>query len=184
MSSIPAKNLATKSGKAFVIRTAQPEDATMLLAYIRCITKEPEFFVLEPDEFPATNELERQWIQEHLDHPGKIILLAEASGTILGNVSFENGPHRRIGHRGNFGIAVVKEWRGMGVGTALLNALLEWAKANPLLEKIAMEVFSVNDRAIRLYRRLGFVEEERRSKDIKLGPGKYVDTVAMCRFVK
>ena len=61
---------------------------------------ETEFFVLEPDEFPATEELERQWVQEHLDHPGKIDLLAEAAGTIIGNLNFENGPHWRIAHQG------------------------------------------------------------------------------------
>jgi RimJ/RimL family protein N-acetyltransferase len=184
MGSLPQRNLTTTSGKAFVIRTAGPEDAAPLLAYIRCITKEPEHFVLEPDEFPATEENERQWIQQHLDHPGKIILLAEAAGTILGNVSFQNGPYRRIAHRGTFGITVVRQWRGIGVGTALLRALLEWAEKNPLIEKVGLEVFSVNDRAIRLYRKLGFVEEGRRTKEIKLGPGKYVDAVVMHQFVK
>jgi RimJ/RimL family protein N-acetyltransferase len=184
MGSLPERNLTTTSGKAFTIRTARPEDAGLLLAYIHCITKEPEFFVLEPDEFPATEEKEREWVQEHLDHPGKIILLAETAGTIIGNVSFENGPYRRIAHRGSLGITVVPQWRGMGVGTALLHALLEWAKTNPLIDKVGLEVFSVNDRAIRLYRKLGFIEEGRRPKDIRLGPGEYVDAVVMHQFVK
>jgi ribosomal protein S18 acetylase RimI-like enzyme len=43
------------------------------------------------------------------------------------------------------------------VGTALLRTLLEWAEANPLIEKFGMEVVATNETAIRLYRKLGFV---------------------------
>ncbi|MGA2034976.1 MAG: GNAT family protein [Thermoguttaceae bacterium] len=184
MSSIQPKTLTARTGQPFTIRTAQPEDAAAMLAYIRAVAGETEFFVLQPDEFPETKARERNWIQDHLDHPGQIVLLAEATGSIIGNVSFENGPHRRIAHRGSLGIAVVKERRGQRVGTALLESLLEWATANPLIEKICLEVFATNKTAIRLYTKLGFVEEGLRLKDIKRGPGQYVDTLAMGRFVK
>lgn len=66
----------------------------------------------------------------------------------------------------------------------MLKTLLEWAQANPLIEKVGLAVFSTNARVIELYRRLGFVEEGRRAKEIKFGPGKYVDEVLMGRFVK
>lgn len=155
-----------------------------MLAYIRPVAAETEFFILQPDEFPQTDEQERKWVQDHLDHPGQIVLLAEADRTIIGNVSFENGPHRRIAHRGSLGVAVVKEWRGRGVGRMLLETLLDWARANPLIEKVCLDVFATNQTAIRLYKSLGFVEEGLQSKDIKLGPERYVDTLAMCRFVK
>ena len=183
MATIQPKTFTARSGQEFVVRSAQSEDAAALLAYIRPVAQETEFFVLEPDEFPATQEQERKWIQDHLDDPGKIVLLAETAGAIIGNVSFENGPYRRIAHRGSLGIAVVGEWRGRGVGTALLQTLLEWAEASPLIEKVGLEVFATNETAIRLYKRLGFVEEGRRFKDIKRGPGDYVDTVAMYWFV-
>jgi RimJ/RimL family protein N-acetyltransferase len=184
MATIQAKTFTARSGQEFVVRSAQPEDAAALLVYIRAVAGETEFFVLEPDEFPATEEEERKWIQDHLDSPGKLLLLAETAGAIIGNVSFENGPQRRITHRGSLGISVVREWRGQGVGTALLRTLLEWAEASPLIEKVGLEVFATNREAIRLYKGLGFVGEGRRLRDIKLGSGQYVDTVGMYRFVK
>ena len=79
---------------------------------------------------------------------------------------------------------MVKEWRRQGVGTALLATLLEWATANPLIEKVCLDVNATNSNAIRVYKKLGFVEEGLRSKDIKRGPGRYVDTVTMARFLK
>ena len=184
MSSIAPQTFINRTGQQFTIRTAQPNDAAAMLAYIRLVAGETEFFILQPDEFPETEEQERKWVQDHLDHPGQIVLLAEASGTIIGNISFENGPHRRIAHRGTLGIAVVKPWRGQGVGTTLLQALLNWATDNPLIEKVCLEVFATNHTAIRLYRKLGFVEEGVRAKDIKIGPGQYVDTVAMGKFAR
>jgi RimJ/RimL family protein N-acetyltransferase len=182
MGSLPTKSFTAKSGKTFTIRTAAADDAAAMLAYIRAVAAETEFFVIEPDEFPATEELERQWVQEHLDHPGKIILLAEAARTIIGNLSFENGPHRRIAHHGVLGLAVVQQWRGQGVATALLESLLHWAGENPLIEKISLDVFATNEKAIRLYKRLGFVEAGLKPREIKRGPGQYVDAVSMYRF--
>ena len=135
MSSIAPQTFTTRTGQSFTIRTAQPEDAAAMLAYIRAVAGETEFFILEPDEFPETEEQERKWVQDHLDHPGQIVLLAEAAGTIIGNISFENGPHRRTAHRGTLGVAVVKAWRGQGVGTVLLQTLLDWATDDPLIEQ-------------------------------------------------
>ena len=70
------------------------------------------------------------------------------------------------------------------MGTSLLQAALDWAESSPLVEKVCLEVFAINEPAIRLYKKLGFIEEGRRARDIKRGPDDYVDTVMMYRFVK
>lgn len=184
MSTIEPRSQATTTGEHFVVRCAQPDDASHLLTYIRTVAEETGFFVIQSGEFPSNEEQERQWIQEHLDHQGKLAVLAEAVNEIIGSLSFENGPFQRTCHSGTFGVSVRQDWRGKGIGTAMLKTLLEWAEANPCIEKVSLAVFSTNTRAIELYRRLGFVEEGRRAKEIKIGPGRYVDEVLMGRFVK
>ena len=184
MSSFDTRTFIDRTGQPFTIRTAQPADAEAVLAYIRSVAKETEFFVIEPDEFPPTVEEERAWIQDHLDQPDKIILLVEADGIIIGSVTFEAGNFRRISHRGNLGLAVVEVWRRKGVGTALLQALLDWAESNSGIEKVCLDVFAINDPAIQLYKKLGFTEEGRRLRDIRRGPDDYVDTVMMYKLVK
>jgi RimJ/RimL family protein N-acetyltransferase len=69
-------------------------------------------------------------------------------------------------------------------GTASLQTLLDWAQANPAIEKVCLAVFVTNSAAIGLYEKLGFAEEGRRRRDIRRGPEDYVDTVMTCRFVK
>ena len=92
MAFIEPRTFTTRSGEQYVIGAAQVMDAAALLAYVRPVAEETEFFVLEPDEFP-TEELEQRWIQEHLDHPGRLVLLAETPATIVRSLGFENGPY-------------------------------------------------------------------------------------------
>ncbi len=44
-------------------------------------------------------------------------------------------------------MSVNKVWRNQGVGKALLEALIEWAEREPLLEKLRLEVFATNEHA-------------------------------------
>ena len=59
-----------------------------------------------------------------------------------------------------------------------------WAEAHPVIEKLCLAVFATNEPAIGLYRKLGFVEEGRRPREVKLAPNQYVDDICMYRFAK
>jgi RimJ/RimL family protein N-acetyltransferase len=183
MAVVPARTVNLKSGENVVIRSAEADDAERLLAYIRSVAAETTFFVLEADEFNFSDEQERRWIQDHLDNPGRLVLAAESKRTIVGSLSFENGPHKRIRHRGTLGISVEKSWRGKGVGTALLQTVIGWAETSPLIEKVGLAVNADNENAVRLYCKFGFVEEGRRPRELKLGTGYYADDILMYRFV-
>jgi RimJ/RimL family protein N-acetyltransferase len=183
MASLVTKTIELKSGEKLTIKSSQPDEAERLLTYIRSVAAETTFFILQADEFNFSDEQERQWIQDHLDDAGKLAISAEIDGTIVGFLSFENGPHKRIRHRGTFGISVQKEWRGKGIGTALLQSLVDWAEANSLIEKIGLAVNADNGNAICLYKKLGFIEEGRRPKELKLATDCYADDILMYRFV-
>jgi RimJ/RimL family protein N-acetyltransferase len=183
MGRIVASERLSKTGEPFRLRSADPDDAERFLAYVREVARNTPFFIMEPDEFNVAEDEERKWIEDHTLGPGKLLIVAESGGRIIGNLSFENGLRRRIAHRGTFGLSVADAWRGKGVGTALLQTLIEWATENPLIEKIKLEVFATNTVALGLYRKFGFVEDGRCPSDVKYGPGSYVDTISMYRFV-
>ncbi len=79
---------------------------------------------------------------------------------------------------GEIGMMVSADWRGRGVGTALVVAAIEWARANGL-HKLTLSVFPHNVAAIALYRKTGFVEEGRRVKQIRRSNGELWDLVEM-----
>jgi RimJ/RimL family protein N-acetyltransferase len=69
-------------------------------------------------------------------------------------------------------------WRGRGVGTALVAAAIEWARARGL-HKLALSVFPHNEAAIALYRKFGFLEEGRRTKHMRRANGELWDLLEM-----
>lgn len=135
-------------------------------------------------EYTKTVDEERERVQKHSEHPGKMFILAESSGIIVGLINFQSEARRRIAHKGEFGMSVRQAWRGKGVGKILLQTLLEWAKANPLIEKISLTVHVTNEIAINLYKQFGFQEEGRRVREIKMPDGNYIDQIMMYRFVE
>jgi len=81
-------------------------------------------------------------------------------------------------------LSVQIPYRGLGIGQALLQTLLDWATVEPGLERIELSVFAHNTRALDLYRKLGFVEEARLPRTVKLADGTYYDDVMMVKWVK
>lgn len=173
-----------KDGSMVMIRTALPNDAARILELVYAVFAEEEFTLSTLDDFHNTEEQETSWLQKNLDDPGKLVMVAEADGHIIGMLSFHNGERKRIAHLGEFGISVCKVWRNRGIGRALLSTLILWAQQHPLIEKVCLEVFATNVGAIALYESLGFQSEGRLRREIKLGPGAYVDTIRMALFVK
>ena len=81
-------------------------------------------------------------------------------------------------------IAVHEGHQDMGVGKKLMNYLIDWAQKNKRIEKIELHVRSSNLRAIHLYKSMGFTEEGRKTKRLKIEPGKYLDDIYMALWVE
>ena len=75
-------------------------------------------------------------------------------------------------------MAIVREWRAQGVGSALLSTAVEWARGRGL-HKLSLSVFAHNAAAIALYRKHGFVEEGRRVKQYRRSSGELWDVIDM-----
>jgi len=173
-----------KTGESLCLRSARIDDAQALVDHGRAIVGEGEFFVTTPDEYNFTLEQEQDWIRQYVDDPGKLLIVAEGAGQSIGVLFLESGSRQRLAHRANLHMSVNKAWRGRGVGHILLQAAIDWAIASPHIEKLGLAVFATNSRAIALYRKLGFIEEGRKPREIRFGADQYVDDVLMCRFVK
>lgn len=184
MSKITPKEYKLKTGEKLIIRTAVGDDAQALLEHARITLAEDLYNVTTIDEFEMTIEKEREWIQGHFDNTAHIILLAEVDGSLTGLLHFENGSGKRLAHQGTLHMSIQPESRGKGIGTALLQTLIDWAQKNPVIEKLTLVVFATNQPAISLYKKMGFIEEGRHIRGIKIGDGKYIDEILMSRFVK
>jgi putative acetyltransferase len=119
-----------------------------------------------------------------IDAPGKtdLILCAEIDGEAVGNAGLmASGPAVRRRHVASLGIAVARLAQGQGVGTALMQALCDYADGWGQILRIELTVFADNARAIRLYERFGFVHEGTH-RGYALRGGRYADALSMARL--
>ncbi|MGZ5280615.1 MAG: N-acetyltransferase family protein [Pseudobdellovibrionaceae bacterium] len=184
MGALEPKSFQTRSGKFTIVRSAVSQDASALLELAKSVIGEEIYQLTSSAEFTMTIENEKKWIESHVLNPNHIVLVAEVDGEIVGMLDFSNGHRSRIAHTGEFGMSVDQTFRDQGIGSALLNALIEWATQSKVIEKIGLCVHSSNERAIALYKKMGFEVEGIRRRELKYGKDQYVDTVVMGRFVK
>ena len=168
----------------YIIRTGKIEDAEATLNIHRSIICEGEYLIAYPDEFTRTLLQQREWIKHKLVNRNETIIIAEKDDEVVGFIVFESTQNRkRLSHTGCFGLLIQKDYRGLGIGKMLIQALLEWAEKNPLIEKVSLAVYSTNHRAISLYKRMGFIEEGRKIKEFKFADNEYVDDILMYKLV-
>ncbi|RDU36625.1 GNAT family N-acetyltransferase [Neobacillus piezotolerans] len=182
MAKILPKKVNMRNGDQFILKEATAEDAEAVLEYMKEILDDSPYLMTTPEEFTQTASQQQEWLAQMAEDPNKLVIVAELNGMIIGFLDFHNGNRIRNRHQGAFGMSVKREYRNMGVGNALLYALLEWAEGNPEIEKVTLEVFSDNANAIALYKKLGFEMEGIKRKAIKTDTG-YHNLYLMAKFV-
>jgi len=153
---------------AFEVRSALVEDARPLAELIAKVAEERDGIATEP---PV--DIDERTEVFAGGTPGTLVAVA-AGGEIVGMLHIES---RRFGS-GELGMAVAREWRGRGVGSALVQAAIEWARAEGL-HKLCLEVFAHNQAGLALYKKFGFAVEGRRVKQIRRSSGELWDSIAM-----
>jgi RimJ/RimL family protein N-acetyltransferase len=126
-------------------------------------------------------EKERAFIAEAKEQ-GNLVLVAFLNGTLVGWVTLFHARPEFLQHTAELGMGVIQVYRGIGIGTALMDYALRWA-AEHGIEKVNLGVRASNHRARALYQKFGFAEEGYRVRDIKDLEGRYDDHVQMACFL-
>jgi len=113
---------------------------------------------------------------------GLYSLVACVGDEVVGEISLHTSPTRwRMRHVGGIGMAVRDDWQGKGVGTALMEAVLDLADNWLNLTRIELHVYVDNAPAIALYEKFGF-EVEGTHRHFAFRNGEYVDAYSMARL--
>lgn len=164
-----------------VIRHAGPGDAAALVALAAAVAAEPEGWLLSDGDWRSVAD-ERRYLKAARNSPDFAVLLAETgNGAVVGRLSIARDLHPASAHVAELGVLVAATARRQGVGTALLAAAEEWARAAGI-SRIELQVFPHNTPAIRLYERLGYQAEGVRRQRVERA-GELSDILAMARLV-
>lgn len=170
-----------RGGKKVIIREAVPGDARLLSELRLQIDGETENLDREPGEALMTAADFEQLIRQDAARDRYLFLVAAVDGRLAAFCRCEGNLLKRLAHQAEFGIGVLQEYWGLGIGSHMLSAAIAWAEACGL-RKLTLKVLETNRNAIALYQKLGFTEEGLLRNDKLLSDGKYYNTVAMGRW--
>lgn len=163
-----------------IIRKATSDDASGMLAYLKKLGGESDNLTFGAEGLGIDAVSEAEFLEKRVDSSDCVTFVAERDGRIVGDASIDR-LRSRMSHRGSFGIGVLRESWGCGIGSALTEHVIAFARENGF-EQIELEVRCDNIRAIRLYEKYGFKKIGEYPRFFKID-GKYVDFDLMILFL-
>jgi len=173
----------SEKGNKIVIRYPTKDDAKLMWEYINQLSKEQTFITYQGEEITPQEETEHlKKVLENIEKKKSVQLLVFFDNKLIGISGIET-KDRVSAHQGIFGISIAKEYRGEGVGTKLMELLIDEAIKNlPQLRIITLGVFESNRLAMGMYKKFGFKKFGTLPEGI-LYKGKYIDHVYMYKNV-
>jgi RimJ/RimL family protein N-acetyltransferase len=165
----------------FVIRAAHPRDATQLVALAEEVAAEPGGWLISDGGWRTVPD-ERRYLRALRRYRDAAVFVAEADGGLVGRMSLGRDPHPASRHVADLGLMVAASHRRQGIGRALLEQAIAWAREVGV-RKLELHVFPHNDAAIALYESFGFEREGYRRAHYRRGSG-YVDAILMAYEVR
>ena len=168
----------------FKVRPAEPGDAEQLVRLAEAVSAEPEGWLISTDgEWRSVGD-ERRYLKAVRRYPHAAVYVAEreSDGAIIGRLSLARDTHPASAHVADLGLMVASDARRQGVGRALLEAAVEWARGAGI-RKLELHVFPWNEPAIQLYERFGFEREGFRKAHYRRGDDD-VDAALMALQVR
>jgi RimJ/RimL family protein N-acetyltransferase len=158
------------------VRRAEPSDAEALADLGDAVGSEPEGWLVTTNGWRNVAD-ERRYLRAIRRYPNAAVFVAEDDGVVVGRLSVARDQHPACRHVADLGLMVAASHRRRGIGTALLEAAVDWARDSGV-KKLELHVFPYNTGAIKLYERFGFTQEGYRRAHYKRGDG-YVDAILM-----
>ncbi|UMB75116.1 GNAT family N-acetyltransferase [Dickeya fangzhongdai] len=169
------------NGLHYTIRSAIETDAKDLSKLRLQIDGETENLDREAGEAFIDQLGFEKLINADTNSSRNLFLVAVVNKRLIGFSRCEGSYLKRFSHKIEFGVCVLKDFWGFGIGRNFLSESIIWADANEI-KKITLNVLETNAKAIALYKRFGFEIEGVLKNDKILSNGEYYNTIVMGRL--
>jgi len=157
------KKVTLKNGHVVLLRPALSTDTEMLWQMFSTLSKAS----LNNLVLPFTRERIERWTS-NIDYEKNLPILSlikeEGKQRIIGTASLSFNSAKAFKHKAELGVTVHDDYQNMGLGTAMVNHLLDIARKKRL-KKVFLLVNTDNAWAIRVYERCGFRIEAKLIKE-------------------
>ncbi len=166
-----------------LIREAEVEDAAALVSFLNRVSVETDFTSLDGDGILLTSEEMAIFLNKQASWDNQITLLAFLNDKIAGIVNITADQRKRVRHIGDLFIVIGKKYWNNGLGSLLLEEVVEWAQASGILRRLQLTVQTRNLAAVHLYQKHGFAIEGRQERGAYIEEGEFIDVYLMGRLI-
>ena len=166
-----------KSGENVTLRLAGCQDAEEIISVIKTNAPDRSYVLME--HYGTKSEAVKKYICS-MDFEKNLLIVAVAGNAVVGALSgiqMDGGKSPQTAHILNIGLHLVPAYRGLGIGSQMLDYAIDWAKERKF-KKLEANIFTTNKKSLHLFERAGFIEEGMRHKRIRIG-NQYIDEVLL-----
>ena len=179
----PEKEIRLKDGRTALLRSPLPSDAEAALEYMKITAAETPFLLRTPEEVTLTVADEEKYLARVADDPNTVSVFCFVDGVLAGNCNISRKTKQKNRHRASIGIALKQQFWNLGIGTALFAEMIAIAESWGLMQ-LELEVFEHNDRAMGLYRKMGFETVSFVPNAIRMQDGRFVKEFLMVKSLQ
>lgn len=145
-----------RNGKTILLRKAVPEDAEKIVDYLKKVCVETDNLSFGLADMPITLESEIEYLKAIQSSTVSVHFVVLCDDEVIATANISGKSRPRMAHVASLGISVLRDYWHCGVGSLLMKAMIDWAKAGGVIRKINLTVRSDNQTAIALYHKFGF----------------------------
>ena len=152
------RKITLKNGELLVLREPLEGDAKDMIEYLNTVGGESDNLLFGKDEFHLTVEQEMEYIKKVRNDSNMHMVLGFINNSIVSIAEIRCLSRKRISHNSEIAISVKKEYWGNGIGSAVMQELIRFAKDHKDIRNISLGVKASNLNAIRMYEKFGFIK--------------------------
>lgn len=168
---------------AITLREVAPEEATDVKELLAKVALETDFVTISEAELTLSDDLLASQLGAIYESDRHFLLAAYDGEKMIGLVSVKGEDCDSIAHIGDVGVSVLKDYWGMGLGQLLLEEVVLWAQEMEVLHRLELRVQARNERAVHLYKKLGFEIEATLKRGALSSEGDFLDVYMMSLMI-
>ncbi len=174
-----------KDGRKALLRSPKEEDIETTLEYLVVSSGETEFIIRYPEECAKyTPEGEKELFERKNASPNEAMIMCIVDGKVVGNCEINFFTGMKTKHRGAIGIALISEYWNQGIGTMMFREMIRLAESREDILQIELEFVEGNERARRLYEKMGFRITGVHPNGIRLRDGRLLNLYTMIKEIR
>ena len=178
------KKVILKNGVEAILKTPETEDAEMLLNCIKTSCGETPFLRRDAeDKNDMTVEDEAKWIRNKRESENELVIACYIDGVVVGSCDITFFNDGKTHHRAGIGIAIIKKYWNIGIGSAMFKELIKLSEEHKGTEILELTVVEENERGRALYEKFGFETVAKIPDAYKLKNGTYQNKIFMQKYL-